>query len=128
MAPLTQENETVIRRLFQEVSVKMLPSAETADFKKYTVLEKSCCLEDFGDFFAGLRCAFRDCRLNIKSIAAKGDKVMVHYTVCGMQKGDFLGVSATGEKMVVIGIDVFRLNEGKVVQHWDAAHQLSVAR
>ncbi len=53
---------------------------------------------------------------------------MVHYTVCGMQKGDFLGVSATGEKMVVIGIDVFRLNEGKVVQHWDAAHQLSVAR
>jgi len=128
MSAPAQENEKVIRRLYQEVSLKMLPCGEAVDFTNYTVSGKPCCLDSFGKFFADMCASLCDCHLTIKSIATKEDKVMVHYTVSGTQKSDFMGVAATGEKMVVTGVDVFRVADGKVVEHWSAAHQLSTPR
>jgi hypothetical protein len=29
--------------------------------------------------------------------------------------------------MAITGIDIFRLNKGKVIRHWDAAHQICAA-
>jgi hypothetical protein len=36
-----------------------------------------------------------------------------------------MGMPPTNERMKITGIDVFRLDNGKVTEHWDAAHQMS---
>ena len=49
---------------------------------------------------------------------------MVRYTICGTQKNPFMGIAPTNERITITGIDIFRLDNGKVVEHWNAAHQI----
>ncbi len=121
----TEQNETVVRRLFHEASIKILVYCERPNYSYYTVSDKQCCLNGFAQFFADVSNAFSNSHLIIKRLETKDDKVIVHYTVYGTQKGDFMGIPATGESMAVSGIDIFRLSGGKVVEHWEAAHQLA---
>lgn len=120
---LAEQNETVIRRLYQEASIKMLPCGCEVDFNLYA--GKKQCLDCFAQFFNSIGSSFSNCAITIKSIVIRDDRAMVHYTVCGTQKKEFMGIPATGEEMVITGIDVFRLSSGKVVEYWDAAHQLT---
>lgn len=122
---LTEQNETVVRRLYHEASIHMLSCCERPNYRYYVISDKQCCLDGFAQFFADVSKSFSNSHLTIKRLETKDDKVMVHYTVYGTQKGDFMGIPATGDSMAVSGIDVFRLNEGKVVEHWDAARQLA---
>jgi predicted SnoaL-like aldol condensation-catalyzing enzyme len=38
-----------------------------------------------------------------------------------------MGKEPTNEKMTINGIDIFRLDNGVVVEHWDAARQMIVS-
>jgi len=67
-----------------------------------------------------------DYEFNIDNMIVKGDRVMARYTISGIHKGELMGQPPTNERVTITGIDVFRLDEGKVVEHWDAAHQMSV--
>ncbi len=81
-------------------------------------------LNAFERFFTAVGEAFPDYELNIDHLITKGDRVMVRYTICGTHKGEFMGMSPTNERMTITGIDVFRLDNGRVIEHWDAAHQM----
>ena len=80
--------------------------------------------EKLKDFFFSVSEAFPDYKLFINNLKVKGDKVMAKYTISGTQMGSFLGMMPTQEKMTVTGIDVFRLNNGEVIEYWDAAHKI----
>jgi predicted ester cyclase len=38
-----------------------------------------------------------------------------------------MGISATGKRIQVRGIDIDRLEDGKIVEHWSEASMLGVA-
>lgn len=92
-------------------------------FTRYAASRPSS-LKAFKSFFTAVSAAFPDYDLKIDNILSKGDKVMARYTISGTQKGDFLGIIPTNERTTVTGIDIFRLDNGKVAQHWNATHQL----
>lgn len=83
-------------------------------------------LKTLDQFFASVSAAFPDCELNIDNLMVKGDKVMARYTISGTHQGDFMGLAPSHQRVTIAGLDVFRLDKGKVVEHWDAAHQISV--
>jgi predicted ester cyclase len=113
-----QENETIIRRVYEEISL-----LDNASFK-LSIAERSWCLKALKDFFFSVREAFPDYVLFISNLKVKGDKVMAKYTISGTQMGSFLGLTPTRQKMTITGIDVFRLNNGAVIEYWDAAHKI----
>jgi steroid delta-isomerase-like uncharacterized protein len=94
-------------------------------FNQYTASERHVSLRAFNRFFAIINEAFPDYDLIIENLIAKEDRVMVRYTINGTHKGSFMGMPPTNERITITGIDVFRLDNGKVVEHWDAAHQIS---
>jgi|WetSurMetagenome_2_1015567.scaffolds.fasta_scaffold28836_3 predicted ester cyclase len=113
-----RENETIIRRIYNEVSLRNDKSLNL------TFSYRSRCLNSLKEFFSSVQEAFPDYKLFIDNIKVKGDKVMARYTISGTQMESFLGLMPTRQKMTVTGIDVFRLNNGEIIEYWDAAHNI----
>jgi predicted ester cyclase len=61
--------------------------------------------------------AFPDYRLVIEDLIAEGDTVWLRMTCTGTNQGDFMG-PATGKFVEITVLDVLRLKDGKVVEHW----------
>ena len=66
-----------------------------------------------------------DPHFSIEDIIAEGDKVVVRWINSGTNIGDFLGIPATGKGFKTPGIDIYRLQDGKMVEHWHVVDQLS---
>ncbi|MFF6985019.1 ester cyclase [Streptomyces sp. NPDC010273] len=50
---------------------------------------------------------------------SEGDRVCTRWTWSGTHTGDFLGIAATGKKVVMTGTTVFRCDQdGKIVEGW----------
>jgi predicted ester cyclase len=64
------------------------------------------------------RSAFPDVRATIDDLIAEGDKVVVRSTWHGSHKGDFFGIPPTGKDFTLTAIDIVRVVDGKVVEHW----------
>lgn len=60
--------------------------------------------------------AFPDWRWDIEDQIAEGDKVVTRYTARGTHRGEFWGIAPTGEEVEVIGINIVRIREGKIVE------------
>jgi steroid delta-isomerase-like uncharacterized protein len=65
-----------------------------------------------------LRTAFPDYRAVLHEIIAEGDFVVGRLTVSGTHQGDFMGMPASGRAFSVQHIHVYRVADGKVVEHW----------
>ena len=76
--------------------------------------------------YIGLRAAFADFHAEIHWQTVEGDKVTTFKTYHGTHAGDFLGVPATGRKVHFDTIDVFRVRDGRLVDHWGIADLLGL--
>lgn len=66
------------------------------------------------------RAAFPDFQETIEDLVAEGNKVAVWSTVRGTHTGrDFEGIPATGRKMTMAGIRIFRVSGGKIFEYWN---------
>lgn len=74
----------------------------------------------------GFRAAFPDARLVIEDIIAEGDLVAFRFTMSGTHRGPFQGVAPTGRQVRVPGLDLVRLRDGLLVEHWGGADLASL--
>jgi predicted ester cyclase len=126
---IMDQNKEIIRQLYTQVASlrqrTVIYRSRGTGNTHYAVPAKHSSLRAFGRFFSDISEAFPDFEITINNLLVKGDRVMARYTIMGTHKKHFLGVAPTFKKMMVTGIDVFRLSNGKVVEHWDAAHQIN---
>ena len=69
-------------------------------------------------FFNMLFTAFPDLHATIEDIIAEGDKVVDRMTCEGTHQGMFMGAPPTGKRVTWSFIDINRIVDGKVVEHW----------
>ena len=62
--------------------------------------------------------AFAGLHTKTEMLVAEGDKVVEYFTTTGKHTGEFLGIPATGRDTSVQGMSIFRIANGKVVEHW----------
>ncbi len=72
--------------------------------------------------------AFPDWRWDIEDMLAAEDKVMTRYVARGTHRGEFMGAAPTGREVAFTGINISRLEEGKIVESWGNSDQLSWMR
>jgi steroid delta-isomerase-like uncharacterized protein len=65
-----------------------------------------------------LNVGFPDANQTIDELIAEGDKVVMRWTGRGTNQGEFMGMPATGKPVTVTGIDIYRLEGDKIVEHW----------
>jgi steroid delta-isomerase-like uncharacterized protein len=61
------------------------------------------------------RQAFPDIQFTVEDMVAEGERVAVHVTFHGTQRGEFMGVPATGRRVSGSGAELAVLADGKIV-------------
>jgi predicted ester cyclase len=74
----------------------------------------------------GLHESFSDMRLVVKDIVAVGDNVWARVRASAVNTKPIMGRPATGRSFEIDIIDVMRLREGKLVEHWGVADRLAM--
>ena len=61
--------------------------------------------------------AFPDHRHEVDEVIVDGDSVVVRCTLTGTHEGPFMGIPPTGRRIEVTEIHIYRLVDGKAVEH-----------
>ena len=76
-------------------------------------------LEAFRQYGAAYFTAFPDLRITPQELIAEGEKVTMRYSWRGTQKGELMGIAATGKQVTASGISILRIANGKIAEQWD---------
>src|SRR5690242_3768344 len=80
--------------------------------------------EAFRQLLAMYRSGFPDYHFTEEEMVAEGDKVAARWRIDLTHGSEFLGIPATGKKVTISSIDVFRIANGKIVEQWVVADTL----
>jgi steroid delta-isomerase-like uncharacterized protein len=72
------------------------------------------------------RTAFPDLHCTIEDEITQGNKVAVHWTMCGTHRGLFLGNPPTGRQIEVQGMIFGRIENGRIVEDWTLIDQIGI--
>ena len=77
---------------------------------------------------ASLRRAFSDFRLEVEDMAVDGDVAWSRNVATGTNDGSFMGHPPTGRPIRIDVIDVVRVRDGRITEHWGVPDRLGVLR
>jgi len=80
----------------------------------------------FKQFFEQMFKAMPDFNYTIKKIVAEDDTVMMYSATTATHSGEWLGNPPTGNKLNFDVVDIFRIENGKIAEHWDVADTLKL--
>ena len=72
------------------------------------------------------RGAFHGLNVTIEDMVADDDKVTCRFTARGVHKGEFMGLPPTGKPIAMTGIEIFRLENGKIAELWGEANLMGL--
>jgi steroid delta-isomerase-like uncharacterized protein len=72
------------------------------------------------------RTAFPDTQFTVDDVLAEGDGVAVRWTARGTHQRELQGIPATNKQVTVTGMDLYRLDNGKIAEHWGTWDQLGL--
>lgn len=67
---------------------------------------------------ASHRTSFPDWHESVEDIIAEGDRVVIRIHSTGTHLGAFNGIAATGRKVSIEEIHIFRMEHGKIAEQW----------
>ena len=117
-----EANKSIVCHLFDELfnkgNVEIANKVISADYVDHSPIPAPAPgPEGFAKRAAALRTAFvREAVFGV--FLAEGDLVAFTWRFNGMHTGPFSGIPATGRYVVLSGINVERLADGKIVEHW----------
>ncbi len=127
----TEENKAVVRRFVEEVQghhklelVDQLFDPSYNDHASGPGIVPG--IEGFKQFFGMMLRAFPDLYATIHDQIAEGDKVVTRKTFKMTHKGDYMGVPPSGKQVEFGVIDIFRVVNGRIVEHWMQADMLGM--
>ena len=82
--------------------------------------------EGFKQLLSEFFTAFPDSDTNIEHIIAENDLVVVFLNGIGTHKGEFQGRPPTNKQVNIRSADLYRIENEKIVGHWDVVDQLNL--
>jgi steroid delta-isomerase-like uncharacterized protein len=62
--------------------------------------------------------AFPDIEYTFEEIFSSGDRVAHRWTFTGTHEGELMGIEPTGRRVEVMGIEINRLDRGRIADSW----------
>jgi steroid delta-isomerase-like uncharacterized protein len=129
----TVGNKEIVRRFVEEVqnhhdleAIDRLVHPDFVDYSGIIPAELGRGPDGLKQFFALMFDAFPDMNFTIEDQIAEGDEVVTRKTLRGSHKGDFFGIAPTAKTVEVNVIDIFKLADGKLRDHWGGFDRLSM--
>ena len=74
------------------------------------------------------RVAFPDLQYAIEDVIATPEHVVARVTMTGTHRGPLFGLAPTGRRVSVAQINIERIRDGRIVEHWRVTDELSLLR
>jgi steroid delta-isomerase-like uncharacterized protein len=128
-----EQNKTIVREVFEQGFNH--GNLEPADrFVAENVLDHSIMpvpfkgREAIRQRFLMQRRSFPDLHFTFEDMVAEGDRVVWRWTLRGTDQGGFMGRPPTGRAVTVPGVNLQRLEDGLIVEHWSFPDLLGMLR
>ncbi len=129
MNPTTTQNERVFRLLlegaFSTGNLALLDEIVDPGFVERQRGVQSG-VDGLRRLIEQLRTWFPDLTLTVEDLIVNGDKVWGRAIARGTQTGSIMGRPPTGKPMLIDVIDICRMANGKIVEHWGVADTLGM--
>ena len=127
----TEENKALVRRFVDEVQIQgntdLIDEICSPEFVNHSTppgLPPD--REGIKIVTAMFRGAFPDSYFTVEDMMAEGDKVATRKTFYGTHEGEFMGIPPSGRRVSVGLIDIVRIADGRVVEHWSMGDNLGM--
>jgi steroid delta-isomerase-like uncharacterized protein len=128
----TDENKVTVRRFIDEIFVKGRTEAVDElladDFVGHTWPSTGHPKDDLKAALERTSKGLSDPSFTIEDLIAEGDRVAVRLTAAATQTGELMGMPASNRRYEIGEIHIFRLTDGKVVEHWHQFDQMAMMR
>ena len=131
---MSTTQEAVVRRLievgFNEGNLAVADELIASDMVEHQDFgpDHAAGAEGVKAVIASLRRAFPDFRLEIEDITVDDDVAWSRNVATGTNDGSFMGNPPTGRTMRIDVIDVVRVRDGRITEHWGVPDRLGVLR
>jgi predicted ester cyclase len=82
--------------------------------------------EEVKAIFDAFHAAFADFSADVLDQLAEDDKVMTYKTFSGTHTGEFMGIPPTGRPVRFAVMDIVRIRDGQIVEHWGLVDQAAL--
>ena len=119
----TEQNKAMVRRIYDELwNERRLGVADEVIAEGAVNYDTGLAPMPFGpeEMKATVRmvtAAFPDNRHEVDEVMAEGARVVLRCTLTGTHEGPFMGIPATGRKIEITEIHIYRMEDGKAVEH-----------
>ncbi len=125
-----EENKSIVRRFFEVGPSKGdLDAANellAPGFVLHVPLPCSPGVRGIDEVVSACRAAFQDLQVTVEDMVTEGDMVAARFTARGVHNGAFMGLPPTGKPITMTGIEIFRLENGKIAELWGEANLLGL--
>ncbi|MDQ0381298.1 ester cyclase [Amycolatopsis thermophila] len=123
MSETTDQNKRTVLRLYQEAGnegrLEVLDEITCPDHvEHYPFPGQAQGLDGLKQRVSMIRAAFAP-RFTVEHVVAEGDTVAVMWRNEGAHVGEWFGFPPTGKPVTARGVDVHRLRDGRLAEHWD---------
>lgn len=118
-----QANEAIARRFF-ETALNAKDFERAGQMTSEWVVQHNAPAGDvsgakrLAESYRALAQTFPDYQFTLREVLAQGNKVIVRYRFTGTHKGELLGFKPSGKAVAVWGVEVLRIEEGKIREIW----------
>ena len=117
------ENKAIVRRWIETFNNPYTPQTEVDVLAPGYIahapwLPGPLDLEAWSQFTAAFVEAFPDLRLTVEDIFSGGNMVAARVAFRGTHRGEFQGIPPTGKEVAFSSIEIDRMVDGKVAEHW----------
>lgn len=127
-------NEQIIRRYFDEVwnlgKLEVLDEIMDLSYINHSpgMPDPVPGPEGLKPIIAGMRQAFPNLHFSIENIIVTEEQVAIHCTMRGTHTGNLFGLAATGKKVIVNQMQIERIQNGKIIEHWRQSDDLGLMK
>ena len=117
-----EDNKALYRRLFEEVinqgNLETVDELIASNYVNYNFPAPTPGPDGFKQVVGMFRTAFPNIRVDVEQVFAEGDTVIGRGAFVGTHQGPFQGIPPTGMQVKVPYIDIWRIEDGKLVENW----------
>ena len=125
----TERNKAVIRRFVEEVQNQKNWDAydelNDPEFFNHSAPPGMTDREGSKQYLGAFLNAFPDSEYTIDDMIAEGDQVVTKKTLRGTHTAELAGIPPTGKPVTLQYVDIMRVRDGRITEHWLSMDQLS---
>jgi steroid delta-isomerase-like uncharacterized protein len=126
------ENKAVVRRFIDEIFVRgrteSVDELLADDFVGHTWPSTGHPKDDLKAAIGRTSKGLTDSAFDVEDVIAEDDRVAVRLTAAATQTGELMGMPASGKRYSIGEIHIFRVHDGRVVEHWHQFDQMGMMK